>query len=173
MIVYAVLLALTAAERVLELVVSLRNARWSFSQGGKEVGREHYPWMVALHTSFLVGCAVEPWWLERSFVPAIGVPCLILSVGCQLLRWWCITTLGPQWNTRVIIVPGLTRITGGPYRWFNHPNYVAVVIEGVVLPLVGGAWITALAFTWLNALLLMARIRVENRALAELAQGTR
>ncbi len=89
-----------------------------------------------------------------------------LCIASQVLRWWCIRTLGRQWNTRVIVVPGAPRVTGGPYRWIPHPNYVAVVVEGFALPLVHTAWITALAFTVLNALLLRVRLRVENEALA-------
>jgi methyltransferase len=85
-----------------------------------------------------------------------------------VLRWWCITVLGHQWNTRVIVVPGLARIERGPYRWMRHPNYVAVVLEGIALPLVHSSWITAVAFTVLNAFLLRRRIRVENQALLSL-----
>jgi len=86
-------------------------------------------------------------------------------LAAQALRWWCIRTLGPQWNTRIIVVPGLALVGGGPYRFFRHPNYVAVVVEGVALPLVHSAWVTALVFTVLNAALLTVRIRVEDRAL--------
>ena len=91
---------------------------------------------------------------------------LLLAAASQALRWWCITTLGPRWNTRVIVVRGLPLVDGGPYRFFRHPNYVAVVVEGFALPLVGGAWITALLFTVLNAALLRVRISTEERALA-------
>jgi methyltransferase len=92
---------------------------------------------------------------------------LVLVLASQALRWWCIATLGPRWNTRVIVVPGLALVASGPYRWLRHPNYVAVVVEGFALPLVHTAWITALAFTVLNAVLLFAvRIPAENRALA-------
>jgi methyltransferase len=90
-------------------------------------------------------------------------------LASQTLRWWCIVTLGPQWNTRVIVVPGATRVATGPYRWLSHPNYVAVVAEGIALPLVHTAWLTAVVFTALNALLLRTRLRVENAALASLS----
>jgi methyltransferase len=166
------LIAATAVERLVEVRVSLRNAAWSFARGGVEHGAEHYPFMVALHTAFLVGCAVEVVALDRPFVPALALPMLVVAAGCQALRWWCITTLGPRWNTRVILVPDLPRVTGGPYRWLDHPNYVAVVVEGIALPLTHGAWITALAFTVLNALLLRARLRVEDAALASLPAPT-
>jgi methyltransferase len=88
-------------------------------------------------------------------------------VLAQALRWWCITVLGPRWNTRVIVVPGLPLVERGPYRWLRHPNYVAVVLEGVALPLVHSAWITAVAFTVVNAGLLRVRISSENAALAQ------
>jgi methyltransferase len=91
-----------------------------------------------------------------------------LVVLAQALRWWCITTLGRQWTTRVIVVPGLSRVVRGPYRFLRHPNYVAVAIEGIALPLVHSAWITALTFTVLNAGLMVVRIRDESDALRRL-----
>ena len=91
------------------------------------------------------------------------------SEMCIRDSWWSIATLNRHWNTRVLVVPRADRITGGPYRFVPHPNYVAVIAEGVALPLVHTAWITAGAFTILNAMLLRTRIRVENAALASLA----
>ena len=162
---FTVLVLAVALERVAELVVSRRNAAWSFARGGVETGRGHFPAMVLLHTGFLVGVLAEVWVADRPFVPWLGWPALALAVASQALRWWCITTLGRRWNTRVIVVPGLPLVSGGPYRWFSHPNYVAVVVEGVALPLVHTAWVTAAVFTALNAVLLTVRLRVENRAL--------
>ncbi|MDT0550875.1 isoprenylcysteine carboxylmethyltransferase family protein, partial [Streptomyces lonegramiae] len=97
--------------------------------------------------------------------PVLGRIMVVVVLVAQALRWWCITTLGRQWNTRVVVVPGATRVVDGPYRVLPHPNYVAVVTEGAALPLAGGAWITALVFTVANAALLRTRIRVENEAL--------
>lgn len=163
---YTALIAAVTAERLVELVVSKRNLEWSKAYGGKEFGAGHYPAMVALHTGLLAGAALEA--RERRFRPALGWPMLGLVVAAQGLRWWCIKTLGPQWNTRVVVVPGATRVAAGPYRFVPHPNYVAVVVEGVALPLVGGAWITSLVFSVVNAVLLRIRIRVENDALQSL-----
>ena len=164
--VYAVVVAATAVERLAELVVSARNARWSFERGGVESGRGHFPAMVALHTALLLACVVEVLLADRPFLPWLGWPMLVLVLASQGLRWWCITTLGPRWNTRVIVVPGLPLVERGPYRWFRHPNYVAVVVEGIALPLVHTAWVTAVAFTVLNAVLLWRfRIPAEERAL--------
>lgn len=164
---FVALFALTAAERLVEVRVSLRNAAWSFARGGVEHGRGHYPAMVVLHTAFLAAAPLEVLLLGRA-APAAWPVLLALALGCQALRWWCIHTLGPRWNTRVIIVPGLPRVTAGPYRFLSHPNYVVVAAEGVVLPLVHGAWLSALAFTALNALLLRVRLRVEESALRTL-----
>ena len=160
---YVGLILLVAAERVAELVVSLRNARWSLERGGVESGQGHYPFMVALHTLLLAACLVEA--AHRTFVPWLGWTMLVVVLLAQGLRWWCITVLGHQWNTRVIVVPGLRLVARGPYRWLRHPNYVAVVAEGIALPLVHTAWLTALIFTLLNIPLLAIRIRTEEAAL--------
>ena len=166
---FTVLVGLVGLERLAELVVSNRNAAWSLAHGGRETGRGHYPVMVVLHTGLLVGALVEAW-VRRPDVPAVlAWSMLALVLASQGLRWWCIATLGRQWNTRVIVVPGLTLVRRGPYRLVPHPNYVAVVVEGFALPLVHLAWITALVFSVLNAALLMVRIRVENEALRTLA----
>ena len=168
---FTALVALVGLERLAELVVSTRNAAWSFARGGVEYGRGHYPVMVALHTGFLVAMLVEAW-VRRPDVPAtLAWSMLALVLASQVLRWWCIATLGRRWNTRVIVVPGLAPVTSGPYRWLRHPNYVAVVVEGVALPLVHGAWMTAAAFTVANAVLLTVRIRVEDAALARLPRS--
>jgi len=169
MLAYTVLIAAVAIERVAELVVSQRNLAWSRQRGGIEFGARHYPVMVVLHTALLAGCLIEA--THRAFIPALGWPMLAVVIAAQTLRWWCIATLGPQWNTRVVVVPDAGRVSGGPYRFSRflpHPNYVAVVIEGIALPLVHSAWLTAVVFTMLNAALLGSRISVENKALAML-----
>ncbi|ORA15615.1 isoprenylcysteine carboxyl methyltransferase family protein [Mycobacterium asiaticum] len=162
---YYVLIWAVVLERLAELVVSRRNAQWSFAQGGKEFGRPHYVVMVILHTALLVGCLVEPAVLHRPFLPWLGWPMLVVAVLCQGLRWWCITSLGKRWNTRVIVLPHEPLVVRGPYRYLHHPNYVAVVIEGIALPLVHTAWLTAVCFTVANAALLYVRLRVENSVL--------
>lgn len=166
---YVLLVAAVGLERLAELVVAKRNMAWSRAKGGVEFGAKHYPLMVVLHTGFLAGALIEVIGLHRPFLPALGWPMLAIVVGAQGLRWWCITTLGKQWNTRVVVIPGAPRVDGGPYRFFSHPNYVAVVAEGIALPLVHTGWITALVFTVLNAALLRTRIRTENAALASLS----
>ena len=168
-VLFTLLVVAVGLERVAELVVSKRNAAWAFERGGVERGFGHYPVMVVLHTGLLVGALVEVWVRRPDPPSALAWSMLALVVLSQALRWWCITTLGRRWNTRVIVVPGLPLVSGGPYRFIPHPNYVAVVVEGAALPLVGSAWITAVVFTVCNAALLTVRIRVEDQALAEAA----
>ncbi len=171
MIWYIALVVATGVERLVELVISKRNAERAFAAGGIEYGQKHFPWMVALHTGLLAACIAEAVLLDRPFIPALGWPMLVLVVLSQALRYWCIAALGRQWNTRVIVVPGLHLVATGPYKWLRHPNYLAVVVEGFALPLVHTAWLTALTFTVLNAVLLLGfRIPTEERALGALAR---
>lgn len=167
--VYTVVVLLVALERLVELVVSKRNTSWSFARGGVEHGFSHYPFMVVLHTALLGGCLAEA--QHRSDPPGVLAWSMVaVVVLTQALRWWCISTLGRQWNTRVIVVPGMAPVRRGPYAWMSHPNYVAVVLEGIALPLAHACWVTAVSFTVLNAVLLTVRIRVENAALATLPE---
>jgi len=167
---YLVLVLATGVERLAELVVAKRHAAWAFAHGGIETGQRHYPPMVALHTGLLIACLVEVQVADRPFLPVLGWTAFALVLASQALRWWCITTLGNLWNTRVIVVPGVALVARGPYRWLRHPNYVAVAVEGAALPLVHTAWVTALAFTVLNAILLLGfRIPTEERALRSVA----
>ncbi len=167
---YPVLIVAVAAERLAELVISRRNLAWARERSGREYGFGHYPFMVLLHTGLLLACLIEA--PHRPFIPALGWSMFAVVVLAQALRWWCITVLGPRWNTRIVVVPGLPLVARGPYRWFRHPNYVAVVLEGMALPLVHTAWITALVFTVANAGLLRVRISAENAAMAQaLAQA--
>jgi methyltransferase len=168
---FTALVVLVGLERLAELVVSTRNAAWSLRRGGLETGQGHYPVMVVLHTGLLVGMLAEAWLRRPEVAPALAGSMLVLALASQGLRWWCITTLGPRWNTRVIVVPGLPLVTSGPYRFFSHPNYVAVVVEGVALPLMHAAWVTAVVFTLANSALLRVRLRAENHALSQVMSG--
>jgi methyltransferase len=168
---YTALLAVVAAQRLGELALSRRNVRRLLEEGGVEVGRSHYPWMVLLHTSFLLSCLLEVWGLKRPFVRELAIAMLAALVAAAALRAWVILTLGRRWSTRVVCLPGVAPLTDGPYRLMRHPNYLAVVVEMAALPLVHSAWITALLFSVANLLLLRERVRVEERALAAFAEG--
>lgn len=165
---FTILIIAVAIERTIELVISKRNLRWSFAQGGIEYGRSHYKYMVALHVFLLGGALLEVWIVRPALHPMLSWIMFTLAMASQALRWWCIASLGKRWNTLVVIIPGMPVSIRGPYKWFKHPNYLAVVIEGFALPLVGSAWITALVFTLVNAGVLTVRLRSENAALATL-----
>jgi methyltransferase len=164
---YLALLALLGAERLVELAISRRNAARSFARGGVERGRGHFRVMAALHALFLLSCAAEAVVARRPFLPAVGWPALAVALCAQALRYWAILSLGARWNVRVIAVAGEPPVTSGPYRWLRHPNYVAVAAEIAAVPLIHGAWATALLFSLANAALLSVRIRVEESALGE------
>ena len=159
MIFNLVILALVTLERLAELWLSNRNTRRLLLRGAHEHAPGHYPLIVALHGAWLAIL----WWLapERPIQPFW----LALFFLIELVRLWVLATLGERWTTRIIVIPGAPLVSAGPYRFTNHPNYLVVVAEILVLPLVFGLWRTALVFTLLNAALLAIRIRQENRAL--------
>jgi len=164
---YLIFLGLFAAERIAELVLSRRNASRAFARGAVEAGAGHFRWMVLVHSLFLPACALEVLLLRRPFPGVLGWSALTLALGAQALRWWAIASLGDRWNVRVIVLPGAEPVRQGPYRFVRHPNYVAVAVEMLCVPLAHGAWICAIVFSALDALLLRGRIRIEENALGD------
>jgi methyltransferase len=154
-----VILALVTLERLVELLIARRNTRRLLAQGAREHGAGHYPLIVALHALWLAAL----WWLAP--LRPIEAFWLALFLLIEFGRVWVLATLGERWTTRIIVLPDAPLIKQGPYRWTDHPNYLIVVAEIFVLPLVFGLWRTALVFTLLNAAVLTVRIREENRAL--------
>jgi len=167
-VLYTLLVVLVAAGRLVELRIAKRNLRRLLERGGVEAAPGHYPWMVLLHTLFLISCPLEVWLLGRPSLPALGIPMLVLAVLATGLRYWVIRTLDGRWTTRIVVLPGVPPVTGGPYRLLRHPNYLAVITEMFALPLVHTAWITAIVFSALNAAVLRVRIRAEEEALSRM-----
>ena len=155
----AALLALVTLQRLIEVFVSYANTRRLLDAGGREVAAGHYPLIVAVHAAWLITL----WWLAPG--RPIHLPFLALFALIEIGRVWVLRTLGRRWTTRIIVVPGETLVATGPYRFVNHPNYVVVIGEIAVLPLVFGLWQVAVIFSLLNAAALTIRIRAENRAL--------
>jgi methyltransferase len=162
---YFVFLGLVALERLIEVGLSRRHAKWAFEHGGKEFGEGHFTFMKLLHVGFLLSCGAEVSFLDRPFIPLLGYTMFGLALTAMALRYWAVLTLGPYWNVRVVVVPGATPVTTGPYRYLRHPNYVAVILEGFAIPLIHSAWLTAIVFSVLNAWILRERIRCEEEAL--------
>jgi methyltransferase len=157
---------LVALQRLMELVYSRRNERRLRARGAVERGAGHYPLMVGLHVLWLVSTLVEGL-LRGPEIPAWWPLPLAAFLLVQPLRYWAIVSLGMNWNTRVLVVPGMKPVKAGPYRYLSHPNYVVVAVEILAFPLIFGAWLTAVFFSLLNAALLFVRIRTEDRALRE------
>lgn len=157
------ILALVTLQRLGELVLAERNTRRLLAKGAFEVGRGHYPFLVAVHAGWLIVL-----WLLGPGPPIHLVP-LVLYVILQAARVWILATLGRRWTTRIIILSGAPLVRTGAYRWVDHPNYLVVICEIALLPLVFGLPVVALVFSALNALVLWVRVREENKALAALS----
>ncbi len=155
-----VILSFVTLQRLAELVISSRNTEGLRARGASEVVAGPYPYMVALHAAWLGGL----WFLARD-LPANGVLITLYAI-LQMFRVWTMATLGDRWTTRIIVLPHAPLITSGPYRFLDHPNYCVVVAEIALLPLVFGLVEYAVVFSVLNAVLLLFRIRAEDRALA-------
>lgn len=153
-----------SSQRLLELRVARANERWAREQGAVEYGQRHYWTFFLLHPGWLLCMLLE----GRASRGRVNWWALALLLLLQPLRYWVIRTLGRYWNTRILVVPGGKRITGGPFQYLKHPNYAVVAVEMVAAPLTVGAWRTALAYSLLNAaLLLFVRIPAEEAALQQ------
>ena len=156
------ILGFVTLQRLAELALSQHNMKKLLARGAYEVAPEHYPFLVLLHASWLAVL-----WVFGPGPPVHLIP-LVFFVLLQLARVWVIATLGERWTTRIIVLPGAPLVTSGPYRWVNHPNYLIVIGEIAILPLVFGLPMVAIVFSLLNAAMLYVRIRAENHALETL-----
>jgi methyltransferase len=166
MVFYCILAAVVflALQRLLELRHAARNQAWALENGAQEYGSKHYPLFFLLHIGWIAGWIWEG--LLKNELSEIWIAWLAIFIGAQALRYWAITSLGKFWNTRILIVPNATPVRSGAYKFFKHPNYLAVALELLSLPMIFSAWKTAAIATILNAaLLLFIRIPEENRAL--------
>jgi len=157
-----VLIALVTAQRLAELIIARRNTRALLAQGAYEVGSAHYPLIVAVHAAWLASL-----WILAPGRPILW-PLIAVFVLLQCGRLWVLATLGRRWTTRIIILAGSPLVTGGPFRFVRHPNYLVVAAEIAVLPLAFGLVWVAIVFTLLNGLVLAIRIRTEGKALEPL-----
>jgi methyltransferase len=169
-IAYLALLLLVALLRIVELQISRRHQREMVAHGAAKVNDPRFRWMVLLHTGVLVGAAVEVVFLHRPFIPVLAAVCLVIFLAANVVRWWVIRTLGEHWNVQIMNSTGLGVITTGPFRYVRHPNYAAVFVEMLVLPLIHTAWITAIAGSLAHIVVLSQRLSTEERVLFSDAQ---
>ena len=168
MSVLHVVLGLVVLQRLGELALAARNTRALRATGAVELDAKGYPFFVLLHAGWLASLAL--------FVPGSAAPSwplLAVFAALQLGRIWVIASLGRNWTTRIIVLPGRPRVTSGPYRFLNHPNYLIVIAEIAVLPLAFGAAAIAAVFSAANLALIARRIAIEERALAPRRPGGR
>jgi len=158
---HAILVGYVVFARFAELLVAGRNTRRLLAMGGYEVGRGHYYLIVTIHGAWILALALL---VATDSPPASQF--LIPFILVQAIRYWVIISLGARWTTRIIVLPGAELVRRGPYRWLRHPNYLVVIAEIALLPMVFGAWEIALGFSAVNAIILFYRIRIEERALS-------
>jgi len=166
MMIFICVVSFVIIQRIVELFVARTNEKWIRSQGGYEVGAKHYPFMVAMHVGFFISLIIEFLVFDRS-LPAFWILLFVIFVMLQMMRIWVISSLGRYWNTKILVLPGAHVVKKGPFHFIRHPNYVVVTLEIIVIPLMLGAYFTALLFTILNFIILSVRIPVEEAALRE------
>ena len=163
---FLIIIALVIVQRLVEVLIAKHNEKRMLAQGAYEVGASHYPYMLAMHISFFVCLIVEVVIWGQGYSP-LFLLLLAIFLVVQCLRVWCLTALGPFWNTKIIILPGANVVKKGPYVWMRHPNYAIVCTEILLLPLMFQAYFTAVIFTLLNIAMLRVRIPMEENALRE------
>jgi len=160
---FIIFITLFIIQRLSELFIARRNERWLLAQGAIQYGQEHYPFMIALHTLFIVSIIVE---YVLKGQPNIDWLFLAIFLTVLSFKFWALSSLGKYWNTKIYRVPGVYPVKKGPYKFLKHPNYIEVVCEIAVIPLVFHLYYTAIIFSILNAIMLTVRINVENKVWA-------
>lgn len=169
MIFFWIFLAFVISQRAFELVLAKRNERVLISKGALEFDENGYNYIVAMHVAFFVSLVLEEFLLQRG-LDRLWVLFLIIFCIAQVIRYWAIATLGVYWNTKVLVVPGSQRVRRGPYKYLPHPNYMAVIAEIAVIPLIFSCYITSVLFSLINLILVRRRIEVEESALEKISQ---
>ncbi len=164
-ILFLALLLAVAAMRIFELRISKRHQQEMAARGAAKVNDPNFRWMALFHTLVLIGAAAEVVFLRRPFLPSLAIPMLVLFITANIVRWWVIRTLGEHWNVQVMDSTRLGVITSGPFRYVRHPNYAAVFVEMIALPLIHTAWITAITGAIAHVIVLTLRLSTEERVL--------
>ncbi|XUX06066.1 isoprenylcysteine carboxyl methyltransferase family protein [Sporosarcina sp. UB5] len=163
---FGIVLTIIILQRIVELIIAKRNEKWMKSEGAFEAGASHYPYMVAMHVCFFIALITEVLFFNRQ-LSAVWTIWLAIFLAAQIMRIWCLTSLGKYWNTKIIVLPNAKVVRKGPYKWLRHPNYMIVATELLVLPLLFNAFITAVVFSLLNVWMMSVRIPAEEEALRE------
>lgn len=162
--IFTIFIAFLILQRLSELYISRRNERWLLLHGGVQYGQRHYPYMIALHTLFIIALIAE--FILREQPPLNPVFLLLFLIGVTF-KYWVIGALGRCWTTKIYRIPGTKPVKKGPYRFFKHPNYAEVVFEIAVIPLIFHLYVTTIVFSVLNGWMLWVRIKIENEVWAD------
>ncbi|MDB5110356.1 MAG: Isoprenylcysteine carboxyl methyltransferase family protein [Mucilaginibacter sp.] len=160
---FKIFIAFFILQRLSELFIARRNEKWLLSRGAIQHGQSHYPFMIALHTLFIISIIVE--YVFR-VAPQIDWLFLVLFILVLSFKFWALSSLGKYWNTKIYRIPGVYPVKKGPYKVLKHPNYMEVVCEIAIIPLVFHLYYTAIIFSVLNSIMLAVRIRTENEVWA-------
>lgn len=161
---FTIFILLIIVQRLVELVIAKRNEKWMMNKGGIEYGKRHYKLFIYLHTVFFISLIMEVL-INKFQFPKLNVLLILIFIATQIVRIWCIQTLGRFWNTKIIVLPKVIVLKKGPYKYMRHPNYLIVGLELLIIPLLFGAIVTAIVFPILHIFLLMIRIPKEEKAL--------
>ena len=161
---FIIFISFLILQRLSELWIAKRNEKWLLQQGAVQYGQRHYPFMVAMHTLFIISLI-----LEYTLKGALQISWLFLALFMTVLlfKFWALSSLGKYWNTKIYRIPGVYPVKSGPYKFLKHPNYMEVVCEIAIIPLIFHLYYTAILFTILNAAMLTVRISEENRVWAD------
>jgi methyltransferase len=162
---YVLLLLGVGVLRLVEIRISRRNQRLLGSQGVAKAPEPHFRWMILFHIGILVSAGLEVLLFHRPLIPALALIMALLFVLAIALRWWVMQVLGEHWNIQVMASSELGVVVDGPYRWIRHPNYVAVFVELIALPLIYSAWLTAFVGAFIHGWVLSRRLSVEETVL--------
>lgn len=161
---FTILIIFVITQRLLELVIAKQNEKWALDQGAIEYGADHYKYIVSLHTLFFLAFIIE--YATHPHLHQSWLIFFAIFILAQCFRMWSLRSLGKQWNTKILVIPQSIKVTKGPYRFLSHPNYIVVAVEFMTLPMIFGAYITAITFSILNFLLIyFVRIPAEEFAL--------
>ena len=162
---YITLVAAAAIIALVERWYARRNELRLLSEGADETAPWVFRLMAPVYSLSLPAAVAEHLLMARRPPLPFAASMVMLFLLAKGLKVWAIRSLGDLWTMRVILPRPLRVVTGGPYRFMRHPNYVAVFFELTALPLAGGACITAAAAGGLFLALLWARVRTEETAL--------
>ncbi|HZX14117.1 MAG TPA: isoprenylcysteine carboxylmethyltransferase family protein [Thermodesulfobacteriota bacterium] len=170
MIAFWLFLLFVILQRLTELLIAKRNERILKAQGGIEFDKNGYRVIVIMHVAFFVSLICEKVFLSRMLNSYWIIFAALFGVA-QFLRYWAIKSLGVYWNTKILVLPTHKLVNTGPYKYLRHPNYIAVVIEFAVIPLIFSCYLTAFVFSLINLILLRRRIKIEESAIRKASIG--